>query len=889
MSAVVPPPPPTGSILQKQSSFSRSKAGATTTAAASAAANKAPSNTPQTKPETAPAQTPNLMAAKPAGPMPSTAAAPTATPSRPIGGAAPPPPAGKWGPNGQLAPASTGAYPPAMSPAAGVKRPAQPPANQKMGAYPPAMSPAAGVMRAAPAPGPAGQANANTVAATPRSAPAAAGGAKRPANAAQVPPTSTPRAVNGAATGAPPASTPALARKNSKNGDMGGGFGSMGPGGPMGGYGSMGPGGPMGGYGSMGPMGGYGSMGPGGPMGGYGSMGPGGAGAAGMGSMYGPVNRQGSMMGPMGGSMFDGKGANTSTLGPMGGSMYGQNPNGMGDAAAAGSMYGQNPGAGSMMGPMGGSMYGAGGLFGSMGPGSMMAPNSMMGPMGSMYGMGGPMAGSMYGGMSTYGIAAQWGSLANMSAAGRGSTLNRSGISSEYGGFAAEAATVDLDDLCPNIETFDDAKDLKRSGKRGGNHLYSRDKHEKIVTTNNSNAQALTIKRKADVKASSAAGGSASPAADSSARSTKRGTAAGAAPTGSSSTSNGGKARAKVPSNYNVHSLIVVDKAGKTAVTTVKDPSTVVYEKGGKKETFEADEAIERAGEKEEVDSVLLSELRSNWFNGHCSSLMMCAGKGKKDAAQTVVRDFMQKCIDRLEKNEKETGVKFDVTMTMVALRGADQCCDLLKNGADYVKMAMGSSPIYGPCLRKLEAKVVKSGAEATSHFDAGLKNAKEEKEIVAVFYVLKTIKKTGAEVDVHLSSMCVALCGETVTHMTDIKDKAPSSPHRLFRYAIDGACVTVSGLCISSDDEEAQGALEVERKVREVKNMPPRSGNVRRFIEFTYKEIARQKEKASAATDEEKKAREAQIERMEEMVKDANELLSEPEKTQPKGYSTDR
>ncbi|KPA84411.1 hypothetical protein ABB37_02389 [Leptomonas pyrrhocoris] len=734
----------------------------------------------------------------------------------------------------------------------------------------PTVSPSSGPKRAV---GPG--TNNSGMMASPKSTPAAAGGMKRAPGVAQGPPAGTPSAASGAAGNAPPT----MARKNSMNGDMGGGgYGSMGPGDPMGG---------AGGYGSMGP-GGYGSMGPGGPMGGYGSMGGGGYGSMGMDGANG-AGMGGSMYGqnPNPSSMYGQNNAGSMMGGPMGGSMYGQNPGGAGDAAAGigGSMYGQNPGAGSMMGGMS-SMYGMGGPFGSMGPGSMMGP---MG--GSMYGMGGPMGGSMYGmggsgNMSTCGIAAQWGSLANMSTGGRDGPTNRSGISSDYGGFA-EATTMDLNDLCPNIGTFDDAKDLKRSGKRGGNHLYSRDKHEKIIATNNSNAQALTIKRKADVKASPGARAtstSASPAAESNSRNAPR-----SSPGAAAGNTAGGKLRAKVPSNYNVHSLIIVDKAGRTAVTTVKDPSTVVFEKGGKKETFEADEAMARASAEEDVDSVLLSELRSNWFNGHNSSLMMCAGKGKNTATQELGRGFIQKCIERLEKNEKDTGVKFDVSMTMVALRGADQCCDLLKEGAGYDKMAMGSSPVYGPCLLDLETKVVKTGTEATKHFNAGLKNAKEEKEIVAAFYVLKTIKKTGAEVEVHLSSMCLALCGETVSHMTDIKDKLPSSPHRLFRYAVDGACVTVSGLCIDSNDEEAQAALEVERKMREVKNQPPRSGNVKRFVDFTYKEITRQKEKAASATGSEKKTRETQIERMEEMVKDANELLTEPEKTRPKGYPTGR
>ncbi|KPI88091.1 hypothetical protein ABL78_2821 [Leptomonas seymouri] len=866
MSAVVPPPPPSGSILQKKSSFSRSKANTTTAAAASGSASS-PANSAPPNNSAPPAPTPNSMA-NPAT-QPRKAVSPGAVPNRgpatgpmapipgrPVGGApvkrpvGPPAPLpGVWGPNGQLAPVNIAAKS-AVSPASAAARALPPPVHQPRGAAP----------AKSPVPAAAG---ANGGSATPQATPNAVGGVKRPAGGAQALPAISPSPAKSAGGAAPPTGSPAMVRKNSMNGGMGGGYGSTGPGGPMGGYGSMVPCGPMGTGGSVG---GYGSMyGAGGPIsGGYGSMGPGGVSTAGMGSMYDQMN--------------------------TGDSMYGQNNAGSMLGPMNGSMYGQNPGAGSMMGGMS-SMYGMGGPFGSMGPGSMMGAGSMMG--GSMYGMGGPM-GSMYGmgggNLSTYGIAAQWGSLANMATAGRGAAPNRSCISSEYGGFSSNTAAVQLSDLCPNIGTFDDAKDLKRSGRRGGNHLYSREKHKKLVATNNTGAQALTIKRKADVKAATpgtgATGSSTSPA-ESNWRNSARispGTAA-----GSSSNAAGGKARAKVPSNYNVHTLIVVDKVGKSAVTTVKDPSTVVYEKSGKKETFEVDEALERSSEKEEIDSVLLSELRNNWFNGHNSSLMMCAGKGKNAASQELACNFIQKCVERLEKNEKDTGVKFDITMSMVSLRGADQCCDLLKSGASYTAMSMGSSPVYGPCLLDLETKVIKTGAEATQHFNAGLKNAKEKKEIVTAFYVLKTIKKTGAEVEVHLSSMCLALCGETVSHMMEIKDKSPSSPHRLFRYAVDGACVTVSGLCVSSNDEGAQAALEVERKMREVKNQPPRSGNVKRFVDFTYKEITRQKEKAAAASGSEKKTREKQIERMEEMVKDANELFAEPEKTRPKGYSTGR
>ncbi|KAG5494494.1 hypothetical protein GH5_02517 [Leishmania sp. Ghana 2012 LV757] len=621
---------------------------------------------------------------------------------------------------------------------------------------------------------------------------------------------------------------------------MGAGFGSM-CAGQMVGYGSLG----------AGQMAGYGSMG--GPM---------------IGSAYGA-------MGAPYGSMAGG-------LSGMGGG-YGSMNRGMdGVASAYGSMGGENC-MSSMSGGQTGSMYG-------MGVPSSMMGGSMMMPIGSMYGMGGPM-GSMYGmgGMSTVGIAAQWGSLANMSMGCRGDQVSRSGISSSYGGFVSEATRIDPGELCPNIGTFEGAKDLPRSGKRGGNHLYSRGKRERPLATGNSNATAMTIRRKSEIKVGGSAAGVSNGTASHSEGTTSR-VASRASPSKVTSGSGAsGKARAKVPSNYNVHSLILVDEAAGTEVIAVKDPSTVVFEKGGKKETFEVDEALVLASTKGDVDSVLLSELRGNWFNGHNSCLMLCGGKGRGEATQELARQFLRKCLERLERNEKDTSVKFDVTMTMVSLRGADQCRDLLKPGATYEKMMMGSSPVYGPCLLELETKVHKTASGCISSFDAGLQNANEKREIVAAFLILKTIKKTGSEDEVHLSSLCIALCGETVAHKADIRDKASSSPHRLFRYAVDGACVTVSGLWIASNNEDARESLEVERKMREVKNQPPRSGNVKRFVDYTYKEIVRQKEKLASASGSENKMRVAQIERMEEMIKDAKDLLSSPESTQPKGYSMGR
>lgn len=144
---------------------------------------------------------------------------------------------------------------------------------------------------------------------------------------------------------------------------------------------------------------------------------------------------------------------------------------------------------------------------------------------------------------------------------------------------------------------------------------------------------------------------------------------------------------------------------------------------------------------------------------------------------------------------------------------------------------------------------------------------------------------KTGNEKSVHISSLCIGYFREKLGGLIDLKEKASSSPHRLFRYAVGGASVTVSLLVMADNDTRAYSSLEIESKMRQVKNSLPHSGNLKRFIDFTEKEVVRQREKLNELSGNEK-ACESQIARLEKMVKDAQEMFNNPEKTQPKGYA---
>ncbi|RNF08985.1 uncharacterized protein Tco025E_07184 [Trypanosoma conorhini] len=560
------------------------------------------------------------------------------------------------------------------------------------------------------------------------------------------------------------------------------------------------------------------------------------------GSMYGAGF--GSMGPAMGGSMH---GAGFGSMGPaMGGSMHGAGFGSMGPATG-GSMYGA--GFGSMGPATGGSMHGAG--FGSMGPatgGSMHGAGfGSMGPAmgGGMYGAG---YGSMYDGES---ITAQWAGLNEVSlesacAAGARYYLDTS---------------QNYDYLCPNISTTENHVKLKRSGQRGGKLAERRVKGDNGESISTGATVAPLIVRKTSFSKKEEA----------------------TATTATTTT-------AKVPSNYNIHSLILVDKEGdseRDLCISVKDPRTLLFKReGGKDEPFENDECILRDKMSDKVNSVLLTDLQEHWIGGHTTALLVGGGKDRGEASVKFAKLFLTHCLEKLEKNKLEKSTDFDVTVTLGVVESSDRIRDLLnQDNASYEKMQLGSSPVFGPCLCDMKRKTVKSAKECVDVFEKALGRSDKKKQLVVGFFVLKQTRKSSGEKDVYLSSLCMALAREEVSHLNGLREKSTSEPCRLFRYAVGGASVTVTALLVSGRQPEDRGCLELGRKIREVKNAPPRSGNVRRCVEMTKKEISRQQDKMDTMGDTDKKSTERVVSHMQMMVKDCEEMLSNPESNEPKGY----
>ncbi|EKF26753.1 hypothetical protein MOQ_009542 [Trypanosoma cruzi marinkellei] len=443
-------------------------------------------------------------------------------------------------------------------------------------------------------------------------------------------------------------------------------------------------------------------------------------------------------------------------------------------------------------------------------------------------------------------ISAQWAALNSVDPEGM------------YGGGYMQRPNMGMNihQLCPNISTTEGHVKLNRSGKRGGKRTETEVMNEKgeMVSTGTAVAP-LALRRTSLTKNEES------------------------------------RMTAKCPANYNIHTLILVDKdsdLSKRQCISVKDPNTLIFKRdNGENEKFENDECILRDNVTDNVESVLLVDLQDHWIAGHTSALLVGGAKDRGEDSVQFARRFLTQCLEKVERNSKEKLIEFDITVTFCLVESTDRIRDLLNpDNAKYEKMQLGSSPVFGPCLCGMKSKNVKSAKDCVDAFDEALGRSDEKKQLVVGFFVLKQLKKSSEENDVYLSSLCMGLAREEISHFNELREKGTSDLCTLFRYAIGGASVTVTTLLLSERDPNSRGCLELGRKMREIKNNPPRIGNLRRCLEKTKKEIVRQRDNMNKMDDSEKKLTERIVARMETIVKDSEEMLSNPDSTNLKFYS---
>ncbi|CAC9534570.1 hypothetical_protein_-_conserved [Leishmania infantum] len=628
--------------------------------------------------------------------------------------------------------------------------------------------------------------------------------------------------ASGARSAPAPAGAPttANAAPGSQNAMVADGYGWMGPTG----YDSIG----ADGAGTM-EYNGLGSMGPGGYimgdgrhnyLGGYGSMGPGG---------YGSMN--GSVSGNYG-SIGGGENGMTSIYGmggPMG-SMYGMGSNLMG------SMYGMGGN------PMG-SMYGMGGN-----------------PMGSMYGMGGNPMGSMYG-LSCY----------NMGLGSNGASMYGIGPFNSRMSFRSTGGYVGgaFGSLwrAPSAYTSRPKQDISIPPPSSSLHEEMREEKDDTAGTSKDSGAKATARGEATLGAEKskthAVEGTGADKKDADAKDAEKSRDR-AMPTAMASSH-----RLTKQVNDNVHVIAVL---AKESMLSHPDKSVTVGTN-----TYQMDEVAVSPVNIDKSD--LLRDIVEQTHCGHNVSILALCGSQPYTACTEPITAVVKRMMESFAEDKAQVT---QVKASAVSFAEAGNMIDLLEANAKPAKAEIGSNPIYGPCVMNASEKDIMSAAEAAEVvIGTAAKAAKEC--LVVIMYKIKQIRPvttSGAAPakDVYVSSMLVAMVNDAgMQNLKAAEKHATTEPALIFTNAIGGASRTVAIVHVPEKDAEklVGGAAAHSQGLREIKNSPTRSGNVKRFIDYT--------ERAAAANTKASPETTAKIDRM---LKDAKELLARPEQTPLMAYN---
>ncbi|KAG5469933.1 hypothetical protein CUR178_02075 [Leishmania enriettii] len=590
-----------------------------------------------------------------------------------------------------------------------------------------------------------------------------------------------------------------------------------------------------------------------------------------MGSMYGVGGPTGSMYGmggPMG-SMY-GVGAPTGSMYGMGGPMGSMGGGGYGVSGFGGSLYG-----GSMLGATG-SLYGTGGsLYGSNHPNAVMSSiygcrtGSMFGGFGSIYQVEGPHTSlgvvrkqSIPG--FSYCFGPSLGStgycrnfIANSASPSRGGsmrdTIFRTSVSMKASDCEVEPKAKG-DETARQDSSTDAGKDRKTIQKKP-------EGDEPVATSTASEPAVLVVKDHTPVTEASK-----SPTA---ARKQRSGDAAIPA--------------AVLSSDFRIHNVVVLEQAGANNATVAKKDEVCVV----KGKSYAMDEVVVyNPADRTAVESRHLNDLIEHVLAGHNAAILV-AHDGKAVAAATAtVEATMSRLVEELKRPARTSYA--GLSMSMCSFPNNTTACDLLVDSAKAAPLKTGNSPLFGPTVVGLKSEPVESGADFEMLYDAALKRGEKEAMMVCIV-VVKQMRQTPGEgkEEVFLSSVFIGVSQTGPKAFHDVIDKAPASAHEVFRYAIDGPTVCVHVVAVREDMADAK-ILEEAAKVGAIQNSAARSGNVRRFIDFTEDQLSSMLKRRDASTGPEKADLDSHVERLKVVLQDAKKLLSDPRNTVPHVYQTE-
>lgn len=345
--------------------------------------------------------------------------------------------------------------------------------------------------------------------------------------------------------------------------------------------------------------------------------------------------------------------------------------------------------------------------------------------------------------------------------------------------------------------------------------------------------------------------------------------------------------RTPIPTSTKVRTLVVVDSRCRETSNVTYDNTMVIATTEDDFEEYDVDEVREATpGQTELIQAELLKELCDTLLMG-CNAAILGADSRPTGFSAQVLKSVVHSIF--AEMNREGTHRSGRLSASVVKVKG-ESVVDLLRDASEAQKLVIAISPLFGSCVHGVTYADVSSGAAFNDVVDAALSRAKSHdngRDYGFLFCSLLFKLRLEEEGDVQVCSLVATFAGENVGLYTSVLDRSPLVPRALFHYALGGPSYTIAMLGIGSEETRANQMLQVQKRLGEMSNRATHPGSVAKFVagirnDLTPNLIAKYEHSRDPA---ERAATKEMIERLAEMVKDADALLVDFDHHQPKAY----
>ncbi|KAK7202139.1 hypothetical protein NESM_000283100 [Novymonas esmeraldas] len=345
--------------------------------------------------------------------------------------------------------------------------------------------------------------------------------------------------------------------------------------------------------------------------------------------------------------------------------------------------------------------------------------------------------------------------------------------------------------------------------------------------------------------------------------------------------------KAPIPASTKVRTLVVVDPRCRETSNVTYDNTMVIATTEDDFEEYDVDQVREVSPmQKEPIQADLLTELCDTVLLG-CNAAILGADSRPTGFSAMVLKSVVHTIF--ADMNREGTHRSGRLSASIVKVRG-ESVVDLLKDGSEPQKLVIAISPLFGSCVHGVTYANIMSSADFNATMDTALRRGAADdngRGYGFVFCSLLFKLQLEEEGDVLVCSLVAAFAGEHVGLYTSVLDRSPLVPRALFHYALGGPSYTIALLGIGSEESRANQMLQVQRRLGEMSNRATHPGSVAKFVagirnDLTPNLIAKYEQSRDSA---ERAATKEMIERLAEMVRDADALLHDFDHHQPKAY----